>query len=90
MKGWAEDNWVKAALHPLRLVRRPHLHIFVHGSVLEIRANENTFVNARVYQVATGPPMLKLEGNMKAAALDLWQVNPISPNRPPAPTLLLN
>lgn len=61
------------------------LHIFLDGSVLEIHANDSTFVTARVYQIPAGPLMLKLEGNMEGAIVDLWQMNPISKDRLTAP-----
>jgi hypothetical protein len=59
--------------------------MFLDGSVLEIRANETTFITARIYQIPTGPLGLKLEGSVEDAVLDAWQMTPISPNRLTAP-----
>ncbi len=58
-----------------------HLHIFLDGSILEMSVNEKTFLTARVYQVPSAPLRLRLEGKGEIAALDLWQMNPISANR---------
>jgi beta-fructofuranosidase len=56
-----------------------HIHFYLDGSVLEIRANETTFLTARVYP--TGPVRLKMEGNAKLRSADLWQTKPISKDR---------
>jgi beta-fructofuranosidase len=61
------------------------LHIFLDGSVLEIRANETTFITTRVYQIPSGPLMLKLDGNLERAVVDVWQMNSISQNRLTSP-----
>src|SRR5207302_2440227 len=64
---------------------RVRLHMFVDGSVLEIRANQTTFITARIYETPTGPLRIKLEGNLEDAVLDAWQMQPISSNRLTAP-----
>ena len=58
-----------------------HLHIFLDGSVLEIHANQTTFITARIYQIPTATLGIQLEGSLEDAVLDAWQMNPISPNR---------
>jgi beta-fructofuranosidase len=62
-----------------------HLHMFFDGSVLEIRANETTFITARIYQIPAGPLSITLEGKLEDAVLDAWPMKPISPNRLTAP-----
>jgi len=62
-----------------------HLHMFFDGSVLEIRANETTFITARIYEIPAGPLGIKLEGSLEDAVLDAWQMKPISPDRLTAP-----
>ena len=57
------------------------LHVFLDGSVLEIRANDTTFVTARIYQIPAGPLGITLEPNLPGAVLDSWQMNSISSNR---------
>jgi beta-fructofuranosidase len=57
------------------------LHIFLDGSVLEIFANDSTALTARIYQVPQGPLRLKLEGDVKVASIDAWQMTPISKDR---------
>jgi beta-fructofuranosidase len=64
---------------------RVHLHVFLDGSVLEIRANQTTFITARIYQIPSGPLRIKLEGSLEDTVLDTWQMHPISPNRLTAP-----
>lgn len=61
------------------------LHMFLDGSVLEIRANHTTFVTARIYQVPSGPLTIKIEGKSEGVVLDSWQMNPISRNRLTSP-----
>lgn len=58
-----------------------HIHFYLDGSVLELRANETTFLTARLYQKSTGPLRLKMEGNAKLRSADLWQMKAISKNR---------
>ena len=60
---------------------RVHLHMFLDGSVLETRANQSTFITARIYEIRSGPLGITLEGSLEDAVLDAWQMNPISPNR---------
>jgi len=57
------------------------LHMFLDGSVLEIFANDSATLTARVYQVPQGPLRLRLEGDVKVAGIDVWQVTPISKDR---------
>jgi hypothetical protein len=59
--------------------------MFLDGSVLEVRANETTFITARIYQVPAGTLEITLEGSLQEAVLDAWQMTPISPNRLTAP-----
>jgi beta-fructofuranosidase len=61
------------------------LNIFLDGSVLEVRANETTFITARIYQNPTGALGIKLEGSVEDAVLDVSQMHSISPNRLTAP-----
>jgi beta-fructofuranosidase len=58
-----------------------HIHFFLDASVLEIRANETTFLTARVYGKSLGPVRLKMEGNAKLRSADVWQMKPISKDR---------
>jgi beta-fructofuranosidase len=58
-----------------------HLHIFLDGSVLELRANGKTFLTARIYRFPTGPLRLKMEGNASLISVDVWQMKPISKDR---------
>ena len=58
-----------------------HLHMYLDGSVLELFANDTTTVTARIYQKATGPLRLKIEGNVELSSLDVWQMSPISNDR---------
>jgi beta-fructofuranosidase len=58
-----------------------HLHIFLDGSVLELRANDTTFLSARVYRLPTGPLRLKMEGNASLVTADVWHMNAISKDR---------
>ena len=64
---------------------RVHLHMFIDGSVLEIHANETTFITARIYQIPAGPLGIALEGSLEGGVLEARQMNPISPNRLTAP-----
>lgn len=61
------------------------LHIFLDGSVLEIRASDSTFITGRTYQVPAGPLHLSLQGEYERALIDCWQMNPISRNRLTSP-----
>lgn len=61
------------------------LHIFLDGSVLEIRGNHSTFITARIYQVPAGPLTMRVEGNSEGVVLDCWQMKPISRNRLTSP-----
>jgi hypothetical protein len=55
--------------------------MFLDGSVLEIRANDTTFLTARIYQIPAGPLRLKLEGNVELISLYAWPMTPISKDR---------
>jgi sucrose-6-phosphate hydrolase SacC (GH32 family) len=57
------------------------LHMFLDGSVLEVFANDTVALTARVYQIPAGPLRLKLEGGVTLAALNAWQMKPISQDR---------
>lgn len=58
-----------------------HLRMFLDGSVLEILANDTTFLTARIYQIPAGPLRLKLEGNVELISLYAWPMTPISKDR---------
>jgi beta-fructofuranosidase len=58
-----------------------HLHIFLDASVVELWANDTTFLTARIYRLPTGPLRLKMEGNASLVSADVWQMNPISKDR---------
>jgi hypothetical protein len=55
--------------------------MFLDGSVLEVFANDTVALTARVYQIPAGPLRLKLEGGVTLAALNAWQMKPISQDR---------
>ena len=56
------------------------LHMFLDGSVLELFANTETALTARVYHAPSGPLRMKLEG-AEIISLDIWQMKPISSDR---------
>jgi beta-fructofuranosidase len=58
-----------------------HLRIFLDASVVELWANDTTFLTARIYRLPTGPLRLKMEGNASLISADVWQMNPISKDR---------
>jgi hypothetical protein len=55
--------------------------MFLDGSVLEAFANDTLALTARVYNVASGPLRLQLEGDAKVTSLRAWQISPISTDR---------
>ena len=57
------------------------LHLFLDGSVLEVFANDTTALTARIYKNASPRLRLAVEGNAEIAALNLWEMNPISKDR---------
>jgi len=57
------------------------LRMFLDGSVLEVFANDTVALTARIYQLASGPLRLKLEGNVELLSLNVWPMKPISDNR---------
>ena len=61
------------------------VHAFLDASVLEVFANETAAITARVYRVPSGPLRLTVEGDREIAALDVWQMKPISKNRLTSP-----
>jgi beta-fructofuranosidase len=56
------------------------LHMFLDGSVLELFANTETALTARVYHAPSGPLRMKL-GGAEIISLDVWQMKPISNDR---------
>jgi beta-fructofuranosidase len=61
------------------------VHAFLDASVLEVFANETAVITARAYQAPSGPLRLTVEGDPEIAALDVWQMKPISKNRLTSP-----
>jgi beta-fructofuranosidase len=57
------------------------LRMFLDGSVLEVFANDTLALTARVYNVASGPLRLQLEGDARVTSLRAWQFSPISKDR---------
>ena len=57
------------------------LRMFLDSSILEVFANRTVALTARVYQVASGPLRMKLEGDVKLTSLYAWQMKPISNRR---------
>ena len=57
------------------------LRMFLDGSVLELFANNTVAATARVYQNASGPLRLSLEGDVELLSLHAWQMTPISNDR---------
>ena len=61
------------------------IHLFLDGSVLEVFANGNAVITARVYRAFSGPVRLQLDGEPEVVALDVWKMRPISKNRLTSP-----
>lgn len=61
------------------------VHAFLDASVLEVLVNETAAITARVYRAPSGPLRLTVEGDLEIAALDVWQIKPISKNRLTSP-----
>ncbi len=57
------------------------LHLFVDGSVLEVFANEQLALTARVYASSNAPILLEVSDLKALEALDVWQLRPISRDR---------
>jgi beta-fructofuranosidase len=59
------------------------IHLFLDGSVLEIFANNRVCLTVRVYQAARHALHLDVSENDidKIAALQIWEMTPISPDR---------
>jgi hypothetical protein len=57
------------------------LRIFLDGSVLEVFANDNIVITARVYAVPSTPLLVEVSDTTALEALDVWQMRPISPDR---------
>ena len=58
-----------------------HLQMYLDGSVLEVFANGTTTLTARIYQAPRGLLRLIVERDAQLAALDVWQMQPISQDR---------
>jgi beta-fructofuranosidase len=56
------------------------LHLFLDGSVLEIFANDDAAMTARIYRIPAGPLRVKLDG-AEPLSFDAWQMQPISKDR---------
>jgi len=61
------------------------IHLFLDGSVLEVFANGNAVITARVYRAPSGPVRLQVDGEPEVIALDVWKMRPISKNRLTSP-----
>jgi beta-fructofuranosidase len=74
------------AVVPVPLIN-PHtleVHIFVDGSVAEVFVNRQISYTKRFYYSGTAAPSIGLRTLGKTASissLEMWQLNPISPNR---------
>jgi len=68
---------------PLGQEGRPavELELFLDGSILEILANKETAITARVYQVPSGPLRLKLENDAEVLFISTCAMTPISNDR---------
>ena len=68
---------------PLGQEGRPsvELHLFLDGSILELFANVETALTARIYQIPSGPLRLKLDDNAEIFSFDAWRMQPISKDR---------
>jgi beta-fructofuranosidase len=61
------------------------IHAFLDASVLEVFANGTATITARLYRAPSGPLRLAVDGDPEIAALDVWQMRPISKNRLTSP-----
>ena len=68
---------------PLGQEGRPtvELQLFLDGSILEIFANKETAITARVYQIPSGPLRLKLDNNDEVIFIGGCAMTPISNDR---------
>jgi beta-fructofuranosidase len=68
---------------PLGQEGRPsvELQLFLDGSILELFANLETSLTARIYQVPSGPLRLKLDDRAELISLNSWRMQPISNDR---------
>jgi beta-fructofuranosidase len=57
------------------------LHLFLDGSVLEVFANEQVALTARVYASSNAPLQLEVYDLKALETLDAWQMQPISRDR---------
>jgi hypothetical protein len=68
---------------PLGLGKMPMvgLHLFLDGSVLELFANLETALTARIYRVLSSPLRLKLDDSAEIISFNAWRMQPISKDR---------
>ena len=57
------------------------LHLFLDGSILELFANLETALTARIYRVPSSPLRLKLDDSAEIISFNAWRMQPISKDR---------
>lgn len=92
---WLTLEYDPASQHPISLdgnvipvqLSDPHtleVHIYIDGSVAEVFVNKQITYTKRVYYSGTDAPTMSLSILGKTtilSSLEIWQLNPISPNR---------
>ena len=73
-------NNVTAPLSPGK-IPMVGLHLFLDGSILELFANLETALTARIYRVPSSPLRLKLDDSAEIISFNAWRMQPISKDR---------